>query len=83
MGTLFKLFFENMIVLYTGVSVRYLYLRFIRRKKVTFSELKNGISNSKANQDDMDHVNNEFANRAYGCGFLKFVVMLIVFLSRL
>ena len=82
METLFKLFFGNMIVLHTGISVRYLYLRFIRRKKVTYSELKNGISN-KANQDDMDHVNNEFANRAYGCGFLMFVVLVIVLLSRI
>jgi len=80
METLFKLFFGNMIVLYTGVSVRYLYLRFIRRKKVTYSELKNGISN-KANQDDMENVNNEFANRAYGCGFLMFVVLVIFLLS--
>lgn len=71
-----------MIVLLTGISVRYLYLRFIRRKKVTYSELKNGISN-KANQDDMENVNNEFANRAYGCGFLMFVVLVIVLLSRL
>ena len=82
MGTLFKLFFENMIVLHTGISVRYLYLRFIRRKKVTYSELKNGISN-KANQDDMENVNNEFANRAYGCGFLMFVVLVIVLLTRI
>ena len=82
METLFKLFFGNMIVLLTGISVRYLYLRFIRRKKVTYSELKNGISN-KANQDDMENVNNEFANRAYGCGFLMFVVLVIVLLSRL
>ena len=80
METLFKLFFGNMIVLLTGISVRYLYLRFIRRKKVTYSELKNGISN-KANQDDMENVNNEFANRAYGCGFLMFVVLVIVLLS--
>lgn len=71
-----------MIVLLTGISVRYLYLRFIRRKKVTYSELKNGISN-KANQDDMENVNNEFANRAYGCGFLMFVVLVIVLLSRI
>ena len=82
METLFKLFFENMIVLHTGTSVRYLYLRFIRRKKVTYSELKNGISN-KANQYDMENVNNEFANRAYGCGFLMFVVLVIVLLSRI
>ena len=82
METLFKLFFGNMIVLLTGISVRYLYLRFIRRKKVTYSELKNGISN-KANQDDMENVNNEFANRAYGCGFLMFVVLVIVLLSRI
>ena len=75
METLFKLF-------HTGISVRYLYLRFIRRKKVTYSELKNGISN-KANQDDMENVNNEFANRAYGCGFLMFVVLVIVLLSRI
>ena len=71
-----------MIVLHTGISVRYLYLRFIRRKKVTYSELKNGISN-KANQDNMENVNNEFANRAYGCGFLMFVVLVIVLLSRI
>ena len=71
-----------MIVLHTGISVRYLYLRFIRRKKVTYGELKNGISN-KANQDDMENVNNEFANRAYGCGFLMFVVLVIVLLSRI
>ena len=82
METLFKLFFGNMIVLHAGVSVRYLYLRFIRRKKFTYSELKNGISN-KANQDDMENVNNEFANRAYGCGFLMFVVLVIVLLSRI
>ena len=82
METLFKLFFGNMIVLHTGISVRYLYLRFIRRKKVTYSELKNGISN-KANQDDMENVNNEFANRAYGCGFLMFVVLVIILLSRI
>lgn len=82
MEALFKLFFGNMAVLYTGVSVRYLYLKFIRRKKVTYSELKNGISN-KANQDDMENVNNEFANRAYGCGFLMFVVLVIVLLSRI
>ena len=82
METLFKLFFGNMIVLHTGISVRYLYLRFIRRKKVTYSELKNGISN-KANQDDMENVNNEFANRAYGCGFLMFSILVIVLLSRL
>ena len=71
-----------MIVLHTGISVRYLYLRFIRRKKVTYSELKNRISN-KANQDDMENLNNEFANRAYGCGFLMFVVLVIVLLSRI
>ncbi len=82
METLFKLFFGNMIVFHTGISVRYLYLRFIRRKKVTYSELKNGISN-KANQDDMENVNNEFANRAYGCGFLMFTILVIVLLSRL
>lgn len=82
METLFKLFFGNMIVLHTGISVRYLYLRFIRRKKVTYSELKNGISN-KTNQDDMENVNNEFANRAYGCGFLMFVVLVIVLLSKI
>ena len=83
MGSLFKLIFGNIIVLFTGVSVRYLYLRFIGRKKVTFSELKNGISNPKANQDEMDNVNNEFANRAYGCGFLMFAILVIVLLSRL
>ena len=78
MGTLFKLLFGNMIVLYTGVSVRYLYLRYIRRKKVTFSELKNGITNPKANQDKMDNVNNEFANRAYGCVTLCILIIIIV-----
>ena len=78
MGTLFKLLFGNMIVLYTGVSVRYLYLRFIRRKKVTFSELKNGITNPKANQYEMENVNNEFANRAYGCVTLCILIIIIV-----
>ncbi len=33
MGALFKLFFGNMIVLYTGVSVRYLYLNSYEEKK--------------------------------------------------
>ena len=83
MGSLFKQIFGNIIVLFTGVSVRYLYLRFIRRKKVTFSELKNGISNPKANQYEMENVNNEFANRAYGCGFLMFAILVIVLLSRI
>lgn len=83
MEALFKLFFGNMTVLYTGVSVRYLYLKFIRRKKVTYSELKNGISKPKTNQDEIDHVNNEFTNRAYGCGFLMFSILVIVLLSRL
>lgn len=78
METIFEYIFQNLLLLHLGTRLRFIWLRYIRRKDVSYSSLSEG---SKKNE--LQQFENEMANRLCGCGFLVFVVLLIVLLQRL
>lgn len=74
------LLFRNLLVLYLGTFIRFVYLRFIKRKDVRFKELLGPVKESKIKKDDeMDIFTNEMANRSYGCIFLMIIVAIMAY----
>ena len=74
------LLFRNLLVLYLGTFIRFVYLRFIKRKDVRFKELLDPVKESKIKKDDeMDIFTNEMANRSYGCIFLMIIVAIMAY----
>ena len=74
------LLFRNLLVLYLGTFIRFVYLRFIKRKDVLFKELLDLVKESKIKKDDeMDIFTNEMANRSYGCIFLMIIVAIMAY----
>jgi len=72
--------FRNLQVLYLGTFIRFVYLRFIKRKEVRFKELLDLVKESKIKKDDeMDIFTNEMANRSYGCIFLMIIVTIMAY----
>ena len=68
---------RNLLILYLGTFIRFVYLRFIKRKDVLFKELLDLVKEGKIKKDDeMDIFTNEMANRSYGCIFLIIIVAL-------
>lgn len=75
-------FFDgNSFILYVGTSLRFLFLRYVCRKDVHFKQLLHGKKDVKAN--DLYNFDNEMANRSWGCGFLFFVIGVIILLQAL
>lgn len=83
MGRFYRLLFENIMLLYAGASVRYLYQKYIRKKNMGFNDVLRGISAPTTKIDERYNVENEFANRAYGCGFMCIIIIVIVIISRI
>ena len=74
------LLFRNLLVLYLGTFIRFVYLRFIKRKDVRFKELLDLVKEGKIKKDDeMDIFTNEMANRSYGCIFLMIIVAIMAY----
>lgn len=74
------LLFRNLLVLYLGTFIRFVYLRFIKRKDVRFKELLDPVKESKIKKDDeMDIFTNEMANQSYGCIFLMIIVAIMAY----
>lgn len=74
------LLFRNLLVLYLGTFIRFVYLRFIKMKDVRFKELLDPVKESKIKKDDeMDIFTNEMANRSYGCIFLMIIVAIMAY----
>ena len=73
---LFKYYLRNVIILRMGTGLRYLWLRFIKRRKVSYRSLYEGKKTKKAN--DLHNFENEMANRMCGCGFILFLIFLII-----
>ena len=72
--------FRNLLELYLGTFIRFVYLRFIKRKDVRFEELLDPVKESKIKKDDeMDIFTNEMANRSYGCIFLMIIVAIMAY----
>lgn len=75
--------FRNLLVLYLGTFIRFVYLRFIRSKDVRFKELLHPVQEGKIDKDNgLDIFTNEMANRSYGCIFLIIIVAISVYFLR-
>lgn len=48
-----------------------------------FNDVLRGISAPTTKIDERYNVENEFANRAYGCGFMCIIIIVIVIISRI
>ena len=80
MEELFRYYLENIIILRIGTGLRYLWLRFVRHRKISYRTLYEGSKSKKATE--LSNFYNEMSNRAWGCGFILFVIFLIMFLRR-
>ena len=79
MEELFRYYLEN-IIIRIGTGLRYLWLRFVRHRKISYRTLYEGSKSKKATE--LSNFDNEMSNRAWGCGFILFVIFLIMFLRR-
>ena len=72
--------FRNLLVLYLGTFIRFVFLRYIRRKDVRFKELLHPAQEGKIDKDNgLDIFTNEMANRSYGCFFLIIIVGILAY----
>ena len=72
--------FRNLLELYLGTFIRFVYLRYIRRKDVRFKEMLHPVQEGKIDKDnELDIFTNEMANRSYGCIFLIIIVAITVY----
>ena len=72
--------FRNLLELYFGTFIRFVYLRYIRRKDVRFKELLHPAQEGKIDKDnELDIFTNEMANRSYGCIFLMIIVAIMAY----
>ena len=79
MEELFRYYLEN-IIIRIGTGLRYLWLRFVRHRKISYRTLYEGSKSKKTTE--LSNFDNEMSNRAWGCGFILFVIFLIMFLRR-
>ena len=69
--------FRNLLVLYLGTFIKFVYLRFIKR---SFKELLHPAQEGKIDKDnELDIFTNEMANRSYGCIFLIIIVGILAY----
>lgn len=81
-GPMIEYLFRNLFELYSGACVRFLYLRYIKRKDVHFKELLHPIKKVKTKDDEINVFMNEMTNRSYGCLLLMLLVILSLILVR-
>ena len=79
MEELFRYYLSNIIILRIGTGLRYLWLR-LRHRKISYRTLYEGSKSKKTSE--LSNFENEMSNRAWGCGFILFVIFLIIFLRR-
>lgn len=69
--------FKDMLAMYVGGSIRYLYLRFIRRKRgVSYRMVLHGIANAKTKEADTYNIKNEMKNRLTTLVFLIVLILM-------
>lgn len=76
MEELFRYYLSNIIILRIGTGLRYL----LRHRKISYRTLYEGSKSKKTSE--LSNFENEMSNRAWGCGFILFVIFLIIFLRR-
>lgn len=70
---------KNLLALYIGGSLRFVWLRYIRRDKTaTYAKVLHGIPNPKTKQDDTFNLQNEMKNRL--TAVLFFVALILLFI---
>ena len=68
--------FQNTLALYIGGSIRYIYLRFICRKRdLSYNRVLHGITNAKTKEADTYNVKNDIKSRLTT---LVFIIVLIL-----
>lgn len=70
MEELFRYYLRNIIILRIGTGLRYLWLRFVRHRKISYRTLYEGSKSKKTSE--LSNFENEMSNRAWGCGFILF-----------
>lgn len=80
MQELFRYYLSNIIILRLGTGLRYLWLRFVRRRKISYRTLYEGKKSQKTTE--LSDFENDMSNRTWGCGFILIVVFLIMLLSK-
>ena len=75
MEELFRYYLENIIILRIGTGLRYLWLRFVRHRKISYRTLYEGSKSKKATE--LSNFDNEMSNRAWGCGSV-YVFLLVL-----
>ena len=81
MEELFRYYLRNIIILRIGTGLRYLWLRFVRHRKISYRTLYEGSKSKKTSE--LSNFENEMSNRAWGCGFILFVIFLIIFFTQI
>lgn len=68
--------FKNLLALYIGGTLRFVWLRYIRHNKnMTYSKVLHGIPKAKTKEEDNYNIKNEMKNRITT---LLFIVILIL-----
>ena len=70
MEELFRYYLRNIIILRIGTGLRYLWLRFVRHRKISYRTLYEGSKSKKISE--LSNFENEMSNRAWGCGFILY-----------
>ncbi|VBB46048.1 hypothetical protein TRIP_D380034 [uncultured Paludibacter sp.] len=68
---------RSLLILYFGVAIRFVYLRYFKNIKTSYMELLNGIKNPKTPDEELFNRKNEFINNIYAI-FLIFIIVLII-----
>ena len=61
MEELFRYYLENIIILRIGTCLRYLWLRFVRHRKISYRTLYEGSKSKKTSE--LSNFENEMSNR--------------------
>lgn len=78
MNKIFELIIMNCFFLHFGAILRYCYLHILKRNKISFRKVLNGIENPKTKEDEIYNISNEFKNRMFTVGFVFLVIILLV-----
>ena len=77
-----ELLLRNLLILYLGVSLRFLFYKIIKRRDVDFQRLLHGIKCPKNKNDEIFNYKNDFSNRLYAIIFIISIVIIIGLIQK-
>lgn len=69
-----SLLLNNILILYLGALLRYIYVNKIKRKNIEFDFILHGFNNPKTKSEEMFNIQNSLNNRL--CAFV-FTILLV------